>query len=124
MPIFEKFYAGGFGSLRGFQFRGVSPVDKETGDQIGGDVLITMNTEYLIPIFKDTIRAAVFVDSGKADESINFDRFRLSSGVGLRLNVPFLGRSTISIDYGIPIIKEEEDETQAFSFNFGGGSNF
>ncbi|HHT9104436.1 MAG TPA: outer membrane protein assembly factor BamA [Candidatus Wujingus californicus] len=127
VPIFERFFAGGYGTLRGFDYRGVSPVDEKTGDQIGGDVLVLMNTEYLIPIYKDTVRAAVFIDSGKADESvsdINFDNFRLSAGAGLRLSIPFLGQSTISIDYGIPIIKENGDETEAFSFNFGGGSSF
>ncbi len=127
VPIFERFFAGGFGSLRGFEYRGVAPVDEKTGDQVGGNVLLVMNTEYLIPIYKDMIRAAVFVDSGKADESvsdINFDHFRLTTGLGLRLSIPFLGRSTIAIDYGIPIIKEDGDETQGFSFNFGGGSSF
>lgn len=125
VPIFERFFAGGYGSLRGFNYRGVSPVDSVTGDQIGGNILMLMNTEYLVPIYKDIIRAAVFVDAGKADESerdINFDKFRMSTGLGLRLNVPFLGRSTIAIDYGIPILKEDMDKTQAFSFNFGGGS--
>jgi outer membrane protein insertion porin family len=127
VPIFERFYAGGYGSLRGFRYRGVSPVDSKTGDQVGGDVLILMNTEYLVPIYKDMIRGAFFVDSGKADESvsdINFDRFRLTSGVGLRLSIPFLGRSTISIDYGIPIVKRDEDETETISFNFGGGGSY
>ena len=126
-PIFERFFAGGYGSLRGFQYRGIAPVDEKTGDRIGGDILVVMNTEYLIPIYKDVIRAVVFVDTGKADEKvrdINFDHFRLSTGVGLRLNIPFLGRSTIAIDYGIPVIKEEEDVIQEFSFNFGGGSSF
>lgn len=86
-----------------------------------------MNVEYLVPLYKDVIRMAVFVDSGKADEAvsdINFDRFRLSAGLGLRLSIPFLGRSTISIDYGIPFMKEEDDETQSFSFNFGGGNSY
>lgn len=127
VPIFERFFAGGYGSMRGFEYRGVSPVDGKTGDQIGGDLLIIMNAEYLMPIYKDLIRAAIFVDTGKADEAvsdINFDNFRLSTGVGLRLSIPFLGRSTISIDYGIPVMKEEGDETQSFSFNFGGGSSF
>lgn len=127
VPIFERFFAGGFGSLRGFEYRGVAPVDEKTDEQIGGNVLIVMNTEYLVPIYKDMIRAAIFVDSGKADESvsdINFDHFRLTTGVGLRLSIPFLGRSTIAIDYGIPVIKEDGDETQGFSFNFGGGSSF
>lgn len=125
VPIFERFFAGGYGSLRGFNYRGVSPVDDVTGDHIGGDLLMVMNTEYLVPIYKDIIRAAVFVDSGKVDEGvkdINFDKFRMSAGLGLRLNVPFLGRSTIALDYGIPILKEDMDETEAFSFNFGGGS--
>ncbi|MCF6157800.1 MAG: outer membrane protein assembly factor BamA [wastewater metagenome] len=127
VPIFERFFAGGYGSLRGFDFRGVSPVDRGTGDQIGGNILMLINTEYLIPIYQDVVRAAVFVDSGKVDRAvrdINFDRFRVSAGVGLRLSIPFLGRSTISIDYGIPIIKEDEDDTESFSFNFGGGSSF
>ncbi len=127
VPIFERFYAGGYGSLRGFEYRGVSPVDRKTDDHIGGDILMLMNAEYLVPLYKDIIRMAVFIDSGKADEAvsdINFDRFRLSAGIGLRLSIPFLGRSTISIDYGIPVIKEEEDETQSFSFNFGGGSGY
>lgn len=127
VPIFERFFAGGYGSLRGFRYRGVAPRDDKTGDQIGGDILLLMNTEYLVPIYKDIIRAAMFIDSGKADETvgdINFDRFRVSTGVGLRLSIPFLGRSTIAIDYGIPIIKENGDKTQSFSFNFGGGSSF
>lgn len=127
VPIFERFFAGGYGSLRGFRYRGISPVDEKTEDQIGGDILMVMNTEYLVPIYKDVLRFAVFADTGKADETvrdINLDRFRLSTGVGLRVNIPFLGRSTIAIDYGIPIIKKDEDEIQAFSFNFGGGSSF
>ena len=110
VPIFERFYAGGYGSLRGFEYRGVAPVDEKTGDQIGGDILIVMNTEYLVPIYKDILRAAVFIDTGKADETvsdINLDHFRLSTGVGLRVNIPFLGRSTIAIDYGIPVIKRK-----------------
>lgn len=127
VPIFERFFAGGFGSLRGFRYRGIAPLDEKTGDQIGGDILYVMNTEYLVPIYKDIVRAAVFVDAGKADRTIsdiNLDHIRLSTGFGLRLSIPFLGRSTIAIDYGIPVIKESGDETQAFSFNFGGGNSF
>ena len=34
-PVFDTFYAGGFSSLRGFAFRGVSPLDE--GVAVGGD---------------------------------------------------------------------------------------
>lgn len=127
VPIFERFYAGGYGSIRGFKYRGVAPIDEKTDEQVGGELLMLLNTEYLVPLYKDIVRMAVFVDAGKADESLsdfNFDRFRMSGGLGLRLSIPFLGQSTISIDYGVPIMKEEGDETQGFSFNFGGGSSF
>ncbi|GAB61409.1 MAG: outer membrane protein assembly factor BamA [Candidatus Jettenia sp.] len=127
VPIFERFFAGGYGSLRGFDYRGVAPVDEKTEDQIGGNLLMLMNAEYIVPLYKDIIRAAFFIDSGKADRGIsdiNFDRFRVSMGVGLRLSIPFLGRSTISIDYGIPVMKEAADEVEAFSFNFGGGGSY
>ena len=47
---------------------------------------------------------------------------RVSVGVGVRLVIPFLGQRPIAIDFGIPILKESEDETLLISFNFG--SNF
>ena len=31
VPVFERYYAGGFSTLRGFEFEGVSPVDAATG---------------------------------------------------------------------------------------------
>ena len=36
-PIFERFYAGGFSSIRGFAFRGVTPRDPIYGMGVGGD---------------------------------------------------------------------------------------
>ena len=36
-PIYERYYAGGFSSLRGFEYRGVSPLDPATGVAVGGD---------------------------------------------------------------------------------------
>ena len=38
-PFFERYYAGGIGSIRGFQFRGISPRDGPDNDRIGGDFL-------------------------------------------------------------------------------------
>ena len=47
VPIFERFFAGGYGSIRGFEYRGVSPIDEKTDDQIGvgsGKILHGINT--------------------------------------------------------------------------------
>ena len=40
VPIFERLFAGGSNSIRGFSFRGIGPVDPVTKEQIGGKVLI------------------------------------------------------------------------------------
>jgi outer membrane protein insertion porin family len=36
-PFFERFYAGGINSVRGFAFRGITPRDGPDDDRIGGD---------------------------------------------------------------------------------------
>lgn len=125
VPIFERYFAGGFGSIRGFEFRGVSPV--EVGEQVGGNSLLLGSLEYSIPIYKDVFRAVTFLDTGKADKEIgdlNFTNMRATAGIGMRLMIPFFGRAVIAIDYGIPFIKEPGDDTQAISFNMGSGPSF
>ena len=46
-PIFERFFAGGFQSFRGFAFRGVSPVsDQNPNVYIGGQFMAVGTVEY------------------------------------------------------------------------------
>lgn len=125
VPIFERYFAGGYGSIRGFGFRGVSPI--EDNEQVGGNVLLLGSAEYSIPIYKDIFRVVTFVDTGKADEEIsdlNLTNMRASAGFGFRIVIPFFGRAVIAVDYGIPFMKEPGDDTQALSFNMGSGTTF
>lgn len=120
VPIFERFFAGGTGSIRGFRFRGASPV--EDAQQVGGDVLLLGSVEYNFPVFKEFLRGVTFVDAGKADKDIadlNFENFRAAAGFGVRFTLPILGRATISLDWAFPIVQQDEDELQIFSFNVG-----
>ncbi len=123
VPIFERMFAGGSGSIRGFSFRGVGPIDTVSREQIGGKVLFVGTTEYTMPVYGDTIRSAFFIDAGKADtdiNDINFNNLRASMGFGFRARVPFLGNSVIAIDFGFPFIRKDEDDEQTITFNFGG----
>ncbi|HHT9134477.1 MAG TPA: outer membrane protein assembly factor BamA [Candidatus Avalokitesvara rifleensis] len=124
VPIFERFFAGGLGSIRGFDFRGVAPVDPQTGEQIGGDSMVLYGIEDMFPIYKDLLKGVVFVDAGKADVNtgdIGFDRTRVSVGAGLRFNLPFFGRMTFGVDFGIAVKKETDDNTKLININVGGG---
>ncbi len=117
-PVFERFYAGGFQTIRGFAFRGVGPV--VNGAEVGGDFMFLNSIEYQIPIrANDQLYAVAFVDSGTVESDVSIRNYRVSAGVGLRIVVPMLGPVPIALDFGFPIIKAADDQTQIFSFWVG-----
>jgi len=122
-PIFERFYGGGIGSLRGFEYRGISPRSKGTDEPIGGDFTFFAGTEYRFPIIgqegQGELQGVVFLDSGTVEEDIAFTTYRISTGVGIRWFIPMFGPVPISIDFGFPISKDKQDDTELISFSFG-----
>lgn len=124
VPIFERLFAGGANSIRGFAFRGVGPFDVKSNEQVGGKVLLLASVEYTLPVYGDMVRGAFFVDAGKADadvNDINLNNVRATIGFGFRARVPFMGNSVVAIDFGFPFIRKDSDDEQAITFNFGGG---
>jgi outer membrane protein assembly complex protein YaeT len=118
-PVFERFYAGGFRSLRGFEFRGVGP--EVNGYKTGGDFLFLNSLEYQIPVrANDQIYFVGFIDSGTVEPRINnISDYRVSAGFGVRFVVPMLGPVPIALDFGFPIVKGPQDNQQIFNFWMG-----
>lgn len=122
-PIFERFYAGGHRSFRGFTFRGVGPrgIRNDTGtigdDPVGGDWKFLAGLQYNFPIYQEVVRGVLFTDTGTVQDDIGFDEYRLSVGAGIRLKIPFLGQAPFALDFAVPLFKESGDETQVFSFD-------
>jgi len=125
-PIYERYYAGGFSTLRGFQFRGASPakVGPTTGEAIfvGGDFMMLASAEYLFPITADDmIRGVVFCDTGTVEPTINHwsDKYRVAPGFGLRIAVPAMGPAPIALDFAFPVSWQPGDKGEMFSFFMG-----
>ena len=121
-PIFENFFAGGVGTLRGFDFRGASPVSG--GVRVGGELSFLGSAEYRFPITADDmIQGAFFCDYGTVEEEIKFnkDNYRVALGFGLRVNVPAMGPAPIAIDFAVPVARADTDDIRQFSFFVGGG---
>ena len=121
-PIFDNFFAGGFSTLRGFDFRGASPVDvtQGTGVDIGGEFLWISSVEYLFPLTADdTIHGVVFCDFGTVEEGVTIEDFRVAPGFGLRLAIPALGPAPIALDFAFAVNEADTDDTQVFTFNVG-----
>lgn len=118
-PFFERFYAGGIGSIRGFRFRGVSPRSGLEDDAVGGDFALTVSGEVSYPLVGEFLRGVVFVDSGTVERDFEIKSYRVSTGAGVRLYLPFFGQAPFALDFATPLVKDRLDETQIISFSFG-----
>ena len=117
-PIFERYYAGGYSSFRGFAFRGVSP--EQGGMKVGGNWMALGTAEYMLPITaNDQIRMVGFTDFGTVQQDVGFEDFRVSAGVGFRLVIPAMGPAPIAFDFAWPIVDQKTDTRRMFSFYVG-----
>jgi outer membrane protein insertion porin family len=117
-PVYENFFAGGYSTLRGYDFRGASPV--KSGVQVGGEFMWVNTVEYLFPLTADDmIHGVAFVDFGTVEEDVEIQDFRVAPGFGLRITVPYMGPAPIALDFAFPIVSADFDDEQLFSFNIG-----
>jgi outer membrane protein insertion porin family len=117
-PIFERYYAGGFQTFRGFEFRGVSP--RMFGVRVGGRWMALGTVEYMAPLMaNEMIQGVVFTDFGTVENDVGFDEFRATAGLGLRVTVAAMGPAPLAFDFAFPIFKEDTDDIRIFSFYVG-----
>ena len=99
LPFYENFYAGGYGSVRGYESSSLGPIspsfsnidpDNESQyqyyEEVGGNALATVGAELILPMpFKgdwaDQVRPVLFVEGGqvfdttdKEDKKVDFDK--------------------------------------------------
>lgn len=118
VPIYERFYAGGYSTLRGFRFRGASPVDGSV--QIGGNFQWLNSLQYLFPITADEmLHGVLFCDFGTVERKVDLNNFRVAPGFGLRVTVPAMGPAPIALDFAFPVAEADTDREQVFSFSMG-----
>lgn len=117
-PVYDQFFAGGFSTMRGFDFRGASPVSN--GVQVGGEFRWINSAEYMFPITADDmLHGVVFCDFGTVEPEVEINDFRVAPGVGLRVTVPAMGPAPIALDFAFPVATAEFDDEQVFSFSIG-----
>lgn len=118
-PVYERFYAGGIGSLRGFEFRTVSPRTGFHDDEVGGEFMLLTGAEYTFPIAGKNLRGVLFTDMGTVEPNISLSDWRVSVGAGIRLYVDLFGPVPLEFDFAVPVAKASGDDEQIFSFFFG-----
>ena len=125
IPIYDRMFLGGPRSIRGVEYRHVSPFATKnangSGEAMpwGGQTLFCANAEYTVPIIK-MLRMAAFTDLGAVGEDsfdLDFsDNFAWTVGMGFRIDLPMF---PIRLDFATPIKKPKHAEKEIFSFTVG-----
>jgi outer membrane protein insertion porin family len=137
-PFYENFYAGGFGSVRGYEANTLgprstpSPFDfSQDFDPFGGNLLIEGSAEIIFPLpfIEDnrSFRPVLFFDAGQVFNTncpnvsvicggFDIDEMRYSVGIGITW-LAGLGPMTFAL--AKPINDGPFDETESFQFELG-----
>jgi outer membrane protein insertion porin family len=135
IPIDEKFYLGGIGSLRGYQSRTVSPISTLFAKDIngnssngwiylGGEKEFFGNIELTFPLIAEAgLKGVLFFDYGNSftDTSDAFNPLLTSYGFGIRWASPM---GPLRLEYGIPLNPRLGIDSASGRLEFSIGSMF
>lgn len=133
-PVFKNFYAGGIGSVRGYDSSSLGPRSKAssdpvggpfTGDAVGGASRLIVNAELQFPFPGSgndrSLRWFTFFDAGNVfaeGEKVRLNELRYSAGVGISWISPI---GPLKLSYGTPLNEKPEDRKQRLQFQLGTG---
>ncbi|MBL7158024.1 MAG: outer membrane protein assembly factor BamA [Candidatus Omnitrophica bacterium] len=122
VPIYERFYAGGANTIRGYRERKVGPRDPLSNDPIGGESMMLGTAEVTFPVYEKLIKGAIFFDTGNVWEEFGqFFKggFKSGAGLGVRVKTPI---GPLKLDWGYPLADNQDDKKEGqFYFSVSHG---
>lgn len=122
LPLGEKFYMGGIGSVRGYQGYSISPtkgteVNSNEPFKIGGTQTFSNSLEFSVPLVPEArMRATAFVDYGMIGEESLSEIKRGGYGVSLEWFSPV---GPLQLVFSNPIGDKPGDDVTHFEFTIG-----
>jgi translocation and assembly module TamA len=104
LPFSVRYFAGGDGSVRGYDYKALGPTDVD-GNVIGGANKLVGSLEFDAQVYGNW-SAAVFVDSGNAFNSFSDMSLKTSVGGGIRWYSPL---GPVRFDVGVPLDRDAPD---------------
>lgn len=122
LPFFEKYYAGGINSVRGYRSNSLGP-RSSTDDPFGGNFRTLGNMELLFPApfapDNPSVRMGAFVDAGnvyRVADDFESRELRASAGLSFEWLSPI---GPLVFSYAVPLNDKPGDEKQEFQFSIG-----
>jgi outer membrane protein insertion porin family len=122
LPFFEKYFAGGIRTVRGYKSNRLGPRDSN-GDAFGGNFRVVGNLELLFPppFFGEAknMRMSTFVDAGNVYAGVDdfsVSEIRASVGMGMTWLSP-VGALTFS--FAKAFNDQPQDQLEFFQFSIG-----
>ena len=122
LPFYKNFYAGGIGSVRGYQTASLGPVDPLYPDTyLGGTSKAVFNAELLMPLpgFDKSVRFGPFFDAGNvftSNYTVGKEKLAMSAGLTAAWISPL---GPLKFSYGQPINEVSTAKLQKFQFQMG-----
>jgi len=121
-PIFKNFYAGGIGSVRGYEAGTLGPRDTN-GNPLGGTKEFNGSVEALAPLpgADRSLRALAFLDAGNvwsASQAVLLSDLRFATGLGVAWISPI---GPLKLSFAFPMHRQPGDLIQRFQFQIGTG---
>ena len=123
VPVFERYFLGGSGSVRGFEHRSIGKVVNDR--TIGGQTMMVLSAEISHPIW-GPLRGAAFIDAGDAWSnaySMDWDTINVGVGYGLRLKLPMI-QAPLQLDVAYPVVRGQDNLKRKFRIHFNVGFSF
>lgn len=116
MPADQRFYAGGGGSARGFDYQSLSPLAAD-GTPFGGTSVVETSLELRWRV-RERWGVVGFVDSAMAADTSqpDFSQIRSSAGVGLRYYFDF---APVRVDIATPLDRRDGEDPFQIYFSLG-----
>ena len=125
LTFFKNYYAGGVGTVRGYQPSSLGPRDVN-GNSMGGNERVITNAELLFPMpgfDKDTsVRLSTFIDGGGIFDPNEVSAVPASTGMRYSTGAAITWISPVGplkLSYALAIAPQDQDKLQRFQFTLG-----
>ncbi len=119
LPLDERLFLGGEGSVRGYRYNALGPLFRDKGYTPRGGLtsgLFSIEYEHRM---MDRLGGFLFADAGNVwKKTLEFGRLKCAIGLGIKF---YIAEGTpLTIGYGVPLNAQRKQDLQKFYFSIGG----